>query len=129
MGSPQRGTIGILPRMGASAASRGTAVPDRRGLPLVVALAVGVVLLSGFVLVVALFGYHHGAWTVATTGHLLRVGESMAVVGSAISVLSAALTRPPLGYRGFVASLSSAVTGAFIVVMAILWHVMTARAG
>jgi hypothetical protein len=115
--------------MGASAGSRATAVPDRRGLPLVVALAVGVVFLSGLVVIVALFGYHHGAWTIGTTFHLLRVGDSMAVVGCAISVLSAVLTRPPLGYRGFIASLSSAITAAFIVGMMVWWRAMAMRGG
>jgi hypothetical protein len=115
--------------MAASAATRATSIPDRRGLPLVVALAVGIVLLGGLAVIVAVFGYHHGAWTLGTTFRLLRVGESMALVGCAVSVLSAVLTRPPLGYRGFIASLASAITAAFIVGMMVWWHATAVRGG
>jgi hypothetical protein len=129
MGSPRRVIVDILRRMGASAAPRATPVADRRGLPVIVALAVAVVLLSGLVEIAALFGYHHQVWALRTTFGMLRVGECMAAVGCALSVLAAALTRPPLGYRGFVASLSSAITGAFIVGMMIWWHAMATRGG
>jgi hypothetical protein len=129
MGSPRRVMIDILRRMGASAAPRGTPVADRRGLPVIVALAIAVVLLGGCVVIAALFGYHHGVWALRATFGMLRVGEGMAGVGCALSVLAAALTRPPLTYRGFVASLSSAVTGAFIVGMTMWWHAMVTRRG
>jgi hypothetical protein len=102
--------------------ARGTRVPDRRGLPIIVVIAVGVVVLSGLVVFVALFGYHRAMWTLHATDGLLRIGESMAFAGCALSVLSAALTRPPLGYRGFMASLSAAITSAFILGMVVWWH-------
>jgi hypothetical protein len=37
-------------------------------------------------------------------------------------LLAAALTRPPLGYRGFIASVASAITAGCIVWLILWWH-------
>jgi hypothetical protein len=105
---------------------RGTQVPDRRGLPVVVALATFIVVASGLVGIVALFGVQHDMWTPTTAWTLLRVSEGLACFGFLVSLLAAGLTRPPLGYRGFIASVSSAITAACIVWLIQWWHARVA---
>jgi hypothetical protein len=115
--------------MAQPATQRDTQVPDRRGLPVVVALATLIVVVSGLIGIVALFGVQHEMWTMATTWVLLRVSEGLACVGLGFSLLAAALTRPPLGYRGFIASVASAITAGCIVWLILWWHarVVSAR--
>jgi hypothetical protein len=108
--------------MGETVTPRDAKLPDRRGLPVVVALAIFVVVISGLVGIVALLGAQHAVWSANTAWILLRVGEGLACVGLAFSLLAAALTRPPLGYRGFVASVSSAITAGCIVWLILWWH-------
>jgi hypothetical protein len=108
--------------MAQPATQRNTQVPDRRGLPVVVALATGIVVVSGLVGIVAVFGVQHDMWTAGTTWVLLRVGVVLACVGLAFSLLAAALTRPPLGYRGFIASVASAITAGCIIWLILWWH-------
>ncbi len=108
--------------MAQPATQRDTQVPDRRGLPVVVALATLIVVVSGLVEIVAFFGLQHDMWAMATTWVMLRVSEGLACVGLAFSLLAAALTRPPLGYRGFIASVASAVTAGCIVMLILWWH-------
>lgn len=114
--------------MAQPATQRDRQVPDRRGLPVVVALATLIVVVSGLVGIVAVFGVEHDMWTMATTWVLLRVSEGLACVGLAFSLLAAALTRPPLGYRGFIASLASAITAVCIVWLILWWHARVAPA-
>jgi hypothetical protein len=108
--------------MGEPVTPRGAQIADRRGLPVVVALATFVVVLSGLVGIVALFGAQHGMWATGTAWILLRVSEGLACVGLAFSLLAAALTRPPLGYRGFIASVASAITAGCIIWLILWWH-------
>lgn len=116
------GSAIYLPRMSQPPTQHGTQVPDRRGLPVVVALATFIVVVSGLVGIVALFGVQHDMWTMATTWILLRISEGLACVGLACSLLAAALTRPPLGYRGFIASVSSVITAGCIIWLILWWH-------
>jgi hypothetical protein len=108
--------------MGEPVTPRGAQIPDRRGLPVVVVLATLVVIISGLVGIVALAGAQHAAWTIGTAWMLLRVSEGLACVGLAFSLLAAALTRPPLGYRGFISSVASAITAGCIVWLILWWH-------
>jgi hypothetical protein len=88
----------------------------------VVALAAFIVVISGLIGIVALFGVQHEMWSPATTWVLLRISEGLAGVGLAFSLLAAALTRPPLGYRGFIASVASAITAGCIIWLILWWH-------
>jgi|SRR5579862_7951825 hypothetical protein len=108
--------------MAQQATQSGTPVPDRRGLPVVVALAILIVVISGLVGIVALFGVQHDLLSMNATWTLLRVSEGLACVGLAFSLLAAALTRPPLGYRGFIASVSSVITAGCIIWLILWWH-------
>jgi hypothetical protein len=92
----------------------------------VVALATLIVVVSGLVGIVALFGVQHEMWTMVTTWTLLRISEGLACVGLAVSLLAAALTRPPLGYRGFIASVASAITAGCIIWLILWWHARVA---
>jgi len=117
-----KGPAIYLRHMGETVTRRDAKLPDRRGLPVVVALAIFVVVISGLVGNVALLGAQHAVWSANTAWILLRVSEGLACVGLAFSLLAAALTRPPLGYRGFVASVSSAITAGCIVWLILWWH-------
>jgi hypothetical protein len=101
-------------------------MPDRRGLPVVVALATFIVVVSGLVGIVAVLGAQHDMWTLGTTWVLLRVGAVLACVGLAFSLLAAVLTRPPLGYRGFIPSVASAITAGCIILLILWWHARVA---
>ena len=87
-----------------------------------VALATFIVVISGLIGIVALFGAQRDMLTPATAWTLLRMSAGLSGVGLAISLLAAALTRPPLGYRGFVASVSSAITAGCIIWLILWWH-------
>ncbi len=78
-----------------------TTIAPRRGLPLIVALGLFIVLLGILAEMCSGFGYRLGAWDLNVAFHIYVYGSFVAAAGGVISILAALLTRPGTGRRGF----------------------------
>jgi hypothetical protein len=100
----------------------------RRGLPLIVVVGALVTLGGVLALIVCALGYRAGAWTLHAASLMAGIAAWIALAGSAISVLAAALTRPGAERRGFAMSVVAAVVGAVVFGAVAWWHLCASRA-
>jgi uncharacterized protein (DUF1499 family) len=73
----------------------------RRGLPLIVAVGLLVVLLGILAEMLSGFGYRFGLWGLGVAFHVFVYGSFVAAFGGVLCILGALATRPGSGRRGF----------------------------
>ncbi|HZS59163.1 MAG TPA: DUF1499 domain-containing protein [Gemmatimonadaceae bacterium] len=78
-----------------------TSTMPRRGLPLIVAVGLFVVIVGIIGEMIAAFGYRFAVWNLSIAFRLLDFGAIVAAVGGVISLLAALATRPGTHRRGF----------------------------
>lgn len=77
----------------------------RRGLPLIVAVGLFVVLVGIIGEIISGFGYRLHTWDLSAAFHVFVFGACIAALGGVICLLAAVLTRPGTNRRGFGLSL------------------------
>jgi uncharacterized protein (DUF1499 family) len=84
---------------------------QRRGLPLIVAVALLVVLVGLGAEGVSQLGFRQGFWPLATSMQVFHIGAWVSLAGAALALLAAIATRPGTQRRGFVASVLAVLVG------------------
>lgn len=82
-----------------------TSTMPRRGLPLIVAVGLFVVIIGILAEMISGFGYRAHTWELLTAFKILLGGACVAALGGLVSLLGALATRPGTGRRGFGLSL------------------------
>jgi uncharacterized protein (DUF1499 family) len=82
-----------------------TTFTPRRGLPLIVAVGLLIVVLGILAEMVSGFGYRFGAWELGVAFRMFVFGSWVAAFGGVLCLLAALATRPGTGRRGFGLSL------------------------
>ena len=77
----------------------------RRGLPLIVAVGVFVVILGVLGEMIAAFGYRFSVWNLTVAFHIVDIAAWVCAFGGLLSLLAALATRPGTNRRGFALSI------------------------
>jgi uncharacterized protein (DUF1499 family) len=96
--------------------------PLRRGLPLIVAVAILIVVLGALAQICSGFGYRWGVWPLGVAFRLFFFGAWVALLGGVLAVVGAIATRPGTSRRGFGASVIAAVIAAASFATAMRWY-------
>jgi uncharacterized protein (DUF1499 family) len=102
--------------------------PPSRGLPLIVALAVLVVLGGLGAQGTSHLGFRQGFWPLATSLQVFQIGAWVSLAGAILALLAAVATRPGTHRRGFVASILAILIGLAAWGSATYWQVTALRA-
>jgi uncharacterized protein (DUF1499 family) len=115
-------------RRESDSADRRAGPPPRRGLPLIVAVAILVVIIGLGAQGISHLGFRQGFWPLATSLQVFQIGAWVSLGGAILAVLAAIATRPGTRRRGFVPSILALLIGLAAWGSATYWQVTALRA-
>lgn len=97
-------------------------MPRRRGLPLIVAVGLFVVIVGVIGEMISAFGYRFNVWNLNAAFRFLDFAAVVAAIGGVISLLAALATRPGTQRRGFALSLLGVILAIAAVGSVVRYH-------